>query len=91
MIVEIIDRIGRQPIRLDASQVLVRNNAGTPIAIAGEYGPEGVIKTAHAQDDDFNQVLAAFGCNGRVVVKTLQLDHLGIPRGLRPVAGPGVR
>lgn len=62
MIVEILPKIGGAPLRLEASQVLVLNEQGTPVAIAGEYGPQGGIMAAHAGDQqDFNRALRTFG------------------------------
>lgn len=51
MIVEITlkDRFGEKPIRLDADQVLIRQDNGTPIAVAATLG------------DSRTQVLTVFG------------------------------
>lgn len=89
MIVEIVDRIGGRPIRVNASQVLIRHEDGTPIGIAGEYGPSGNVRICHGMDRDFDQTLRAFGYRGdRVKVESVDLS------GSRPdhklLAGPGL-
>jgi hypothetical protein len=72
VIIEIIDRIGGTPLRIDAAQLIIRNDVGTPVCVAGEYGPAGNIKVAHAGDRDFDQSLRAFGYRGdRVKVETI--------------------
>jgi len=52
---------GGEPLRLEASQILVCDKLGTPIMVAGEFGPSGSYKVAHAGDKDFNDVLKMFG------------------------------
>ena len=86
MIVQIVSRIGGEPLQIEASQLLVLNEAGTPVMVAGLFGPEGAIRAAHAGDEDFNQVLRAFG-HGRhhVLVETIEPRVPEIGRsGLRP-------
>lgn len=88
MIVEIMDRVGGQPIRLVASQVVVRNDDGTPLCVAGEYGPAGAVRASHAGDADFNRTLRAFGYAGREV-RVEPINVPGPPRGATLLAGPG--
>jgi hypothetical protein len=68
------------PLRVEASQVVVYNSQGTPIMVAGEYGPSGAQKVAHAGDDDFQQTLKAFGV-GRFEVVTEHISLAPVPAG----------
>ena len=62
MIVEIADKFGGKPLRIDASQVIIRSDAGTPVAVAGEYGAAGTISVAHAGEGEvFLRALKVFG------------------------------
>lgn len=90
MIVELLipgDGGTPQFVRVNASQVIVRNNVGTPImAVAAEYGPERSQLVAHVGDDDFNDSLRKLG-----VHETTQLSIIEMPKpapGARLVAGP---
>ena len=88
MHVLIVDRMGGRPLKLPAAQIVVYNDAGTPIMIAGEYGPAGAIKVAHAQDADFNATLRGFG-HGQIVVVAETVRTAPPPPGATLVAGPG--
>ena len=68
MIIQIIPSLGGRPLRLDASQIVVMNDEGTPIAVLGAYGPDGAVKISHAGDADFNQTLRAFGHGQHTVI-----------------------
>jgi hypothetical protein len=73
MILEILDGLGR-PIIIPASRVLVRSFDGTPLAVVVEWqgGPHGThVTAAHAQDQNFNQILANLGLD-RVRVDVIQ-------------------
>lgn len=72
MIIDAFDSITGQPVRINATQVVVYNDQETPIVVAGEYGPRGAQKVAHAGDEDFNQALRLFGV-GRHRVETTSL------------------
>lgn len=63
MTVEILPRLGGAPVRIDAAQLVVRGAGGTPLCVAGEYGPAGAVRVAHARDPDgeFDRALRAFG------------------------------
>lgn len=52
---------GGPPIRLRVSQIVVRQDNGTPICVIGEYGPEGTQVVAKAGDPGFNRILRALG------------------------------
>jgi len=85
VIVEIIS--DGKPLRIPASQLVVFDDNGTPICVAGEYGPDGAYKVSHAADEDFNQSLRAFGV-GRHQVVTDFLEPPPVPGGARPLTGP---
>jgi hypothetical protein len=82
VILQIVPKIGGQPLQLEASQFLVLNDEGTPIAVAGEYGPRGSVRIAHAGENDFPAVLRAFGY-GRHKIEVAFLDSPAAPRGAR--------
>lgn len=91
MIVEIIlsDGVGRSaPLVVHASQVLVRQDNGTPIMIAARYGPDGAEAVGSLGHDaeEFNRFLRACGVNMTCVVQRLKLPKP--PPGARLVAGP---
>lgn len=86
MIVSIIPRVGGTPITLDASQVVVYQDNGTPIAVAAEYGPERSQAVSMAGQADFQRFLRLLGVNTTVVV-----DRLPVTKphpGAVLVAGP---
>ena len=79
MIVEVADRmsLGHAPIRLPAAQVLVRDDVGNPIMVAGEFGPTGSYRVSHVGDSDFQRVLKMFGYQeGRLNVEEVDTSHL---------------
>lgn len=76
----------------DATPVLVVGeralalNPGQPVAVAGDFGPEGTVRASHALDDDFNATLQALGINRLVICDKLVLPPP--PPGARLVRGP---
>jgi hypothetical protein len=90
MFIEILPKVGGTPVRLEASQVLLLLDNGSPVMVAGEYGAEGFVKCAHAMDADFQQVLRALGYKNHQVVVDI-LETTPPPRGARVVAGPGLQ
>lgn len=86
MIIELIPRIGGEPIRLNIAQFLVRQDNGTPIAVGAEYGPEGSQAVSCVGCKDFQRMLRVLGVKDTVVVDTLQMPQ---PQpGARLIAGP---
>ena len=75
MTIEIIPRIGGQPLRLEVAQFILFNDDGTPIAVAGEFGPRGTVRIAHAGENSFPSVMNAFGYGQHKV----KVDHLEVP------------
>ena len=88
MIIDVMNGIsGPKPLRLEATQIVVYSDDGTPIMVAGEYGPKGAYRVAHVGDADFNQVLRAFGVQRHEVVVD-HIDRASVPSGARLLAGP---
>jgi hypothetical protein len=86
MIIDIAT-IGEAPIRLNGAQIVVYNDEGTPIMVAGQYGIEGACKVAHAGDADFQQTLRAFGVDRHeVVAEEIRLSP--VPAGARVIRSP---
>jgi hypothetical protein len=92
MIVTIIPKggLGRvTPLRLDAAQVIVTHENGTPIYAAAQYGPDGAIAAATPDHADFNQILHNLGVDTTVVVDKIQLPKP--PTGARLIMGPSTK
>lgn len=89
MIVELIPASGigcGQALRLAVSQVLIRQDNGTPICVAAEYGPEGAQAVSKAGDDDFNRILKTLGVD--MLVRCDRIEMPQPPPGARLIAGP---
>ena len=85
MIVQILTPTG--PVQLEASQVLVMNNEGTPVLIAGEFGPPGCQKVAKVGDSDFQRTLETFGYGRHdIVVEDVKLP--AVPAGAKLLSKP---
>lgn len=86
MRIQLIPRIGGQPLVLDVSQFLVLDSLGTPISVGAVYGPDGAIAVSCVGCDDFQRMLRSLGVKGTVVV-----DKLVMPKpepGVTLLAGP---
>jgi hypothetical protein len=89
MIVELIQRggLGRsKPIVLDVTQIVVRQNNGTPIYVCAHYGPDDACAHSVAGMEDFNRYLRVLGIDMTVVVSTIQIP--GPPPGAKLLTGP---
>jgi hypothetical protein len=89
MIIEIIpsDGIGRgQPIVIHASQIVVRQDNGTPIYAGAHFGAEKSYVHSIVGADDFNRVLRGLGVNMTVIVNKIAMP--GAPAGAKLVASP---
>ncbi len=73
MRVKILQGIGKAPILLNATLVVCENNQGTPVMVAGDYGPEGTIRASHCKDEDFNDTLKKLGLTQVVLCDTIVL------------------
>jgi hypothetical protein len=69
--VEIIDGIGKPPLKITASQLVVRLADGTPVSLAAEFGGNAV-KVAHCNDEDFTESLTKLGINETVIIEKLK-------------------
>lgn len=76
------------PIELDAAQVIIMQDNGTPLiaAVAAEYGPNGAQMIARFDDPDFNRVLSQLGIRTQVTYDDLALPQP--PQGARLLAAP---
>lgn len=90
MIIKVLSRLGGPPIEMDAAQIIVALDNGTPCMAACEYGPNGMVKIAHVNDADFNQVLRACGY-GHVEIIAEHLSTRPPPPGAKLIAGPGFK
>jgi hypothetical protein len=72
------------PVRLRAAMVLVRQDDGTLINVAGEYG--GGTLLAHANDKDFNDTLRKLGVHERTTC--LVIPRSAVPDGFQLLAAP---
>jgi hypothetical protein len=71
--VEILpEGIGSRPIVLEATQVVVKGDNGTPVQLAAEQGPAGVLLLSNVDDDDFNNALKQIGYDITVICNTLE-------------------
>jgi hypothetical protein len=71
--VEIIQGIGKPPIRVEASQVVIRMPNGTPVSVAALYGGPTSVLVSHCEDPNFNANLNKLGINETVVVSTIKV------------------
>jgi len=86
MILEIIPEagVGAAPIRIHANQIVVRQDNGTIVAVAAEYGTDRCQLISHVGDDDFNSVLEKLGIKETTFCDTLSLP--GPPSGARLIS-----
>jgi len=86
MKLKIISQVGEPPLVIDAAMVICENAAGTPVMVAGHYGPEGTIRASHAKDEDFNETLRKLGVDMVVFCDTVRLPPP--PPGARLIRDP---
>lgn len=75
-----------QPLRLEATQIVIRDKTGTPICVAALYGMDGAIVVSKADDPEFNTTLHNLGIRERVSVDTLKMP--APPPGAVLITGP---
>ena len=77
MFVEIINGLDSKPIRLPATQVIVRMANGSPIMAAAQMGPDGMLGVGIVGDEmkpgDFKRVLRYCGVKEVPPIETLRL------------------
>lgn len=71
--VEVVESIGQPPIRLEASQVVVRMPNGTPVSLAALFGTSSSVLVSHCEDPSFNDNLRKLGINETVISSKLQV------------------
>lgn len=72
-IVEVIESIGKPPLRIPASQVVVRMLDGTPISVAAIFGGITSVMVSHCEDVNFNDNLRKLGINETVISTKIQV------------------
>lgn len=71
--VEVIQAIGKPPLMLEASQVVVRMPDGTPVSLAALYGGPDSVLVSHCDDANFNENLRKLGMSDTVVTEKLKV------------------
>jgi len=71
--VEIIQAIGRTPLKVEASQVVIRMPDGTPISLAALFGGPNSVLVSHCEDTNFNENLRKLGLTDTVVTEKLKV------------------
>jgi hypothetical protein len=71
--IEILQGIGKPPIRLEASQVVIRMPDGTPVSVAALFGGSGGLMVSHCTDEQFNDNLQKLGITQTVITKKVQV------------------
>ena len=71
--VEVVQGIGKPPIVLEASQVLIRMPDGTPVSLAALYGSSSSVLVSHCEDTNFNNNLRKLGLRDTVVTEKLKV------------------
>ncbi len=79
MVVEIVTGLDTPPLKVDATQVIVRLKNGAPIMLASYMGPDGMVGAAIAGDkvtvESFNRMLRYCGIKQEPEVVTLDPQH----------------
>ena len=65
--VEILESIGKPPLRVEASQVVIRMADGTPVSVAAVFGTARSVLVSHCEDPHFNANLRKLGINETVI------------------------
>jgi hypothetical protein len=72
-IVEVLDRIGKPPVRISASQVVIRLPDGTPVSVAAVFGTAASVLVSHCADANFNENLKKLGINETTVTDIVRI------------------
>jgi hypothetical protein len=72
-IVEVVEGIGKPPLKIPASQVVVRMLDGTPVSLAALFGGPNSVMVSHCEDASFNDNLRKLGITGTVISTKLQV------------------
>jgi hypothetical protein len=71
--VEILESIGKPPLRVEASQVVIRMADGTPVSVAAVFGTASSVLVSHCEDPNFNANLRKLGINETVISTRLKV------------------
>jgi len=71
--VEILESVGQPPLRLQASQVVIRMPNGTPVSVAAVFGTSDSVLVSHCEDENFNVNLQKLGINETVITTKLRV------------------
>lgn len=71
--VEILETVGQPPLRLQASQVVIRMPNGTPVSVAALFGTSESVLVSHCEDPNFNNNLQKLGINETVITTKLKV------------------
>lgn len=71
--VEIVEQIGKPPLRIPASQAVIRLADGTPISMAAMFGSERSVIVSHCEDNNFQQNLQKIGITDTVIVEKMKV------------------
>lgn len=66
-LVDIVETIGKPPIQMAASQVVIRMADGTPVSLAALFGNAHSVMVSHCEDSNFNQNLQKLGIQETVI------------------------
>ena len=66
-LVDIVETIGKPPIQMAASQVVIRMADGTPVSLAALFGNAHSVMVSHWEDPNFNQNLQKLGIQETVI------------------------
>lgn len=66
-LVDIVETIGKPPIQMAASQVVIRMADGTPVSLAALFGNAHSVMVSHCEDPNFNQNLQKLGIQETVI------------------------
>jgi hypothetical protein len=72
-VVEILEAIGKPPLRVPASQVVIRMPNGTPVSLAAVFGTSDSVLVSHCEDPDFNTNLQKLGIHETVITTKLKV------------------
>jgi hypothetical protein len=69
LIVEIISEIGVAPLRIPASQIIIRHPNGTPVSVAAMYGSDRSLLVSHCADKSFQDALNKLAVGETVILE----------------------
>ena len=53
--------LGGRPVETNVTQIIIRDDFGNPLAVAGYFGPNGAYRVSRVGDDDFMETFQLFG------------------------------